>query len=85
MEDTHLVFPGQLWSEGESIGAVIAVSSDQAEIGFEKDPTGRIETSHLMLKANQSVALHRNSEAVVVAKDKRKRMFTVLSGGPGGA
>jgi hypothetical protein len=77
-EDTQLALPGELVRDEEQIGSIIEVDDD-AEIGFRQRPDGSFEAIILSLRAGHAVALHRSSDAVLLAEDDRERIFFVVS------
>jgi hypothetical protein len=76
IEDSEIVFPGEIIGDTEQVGSIIDADED-AEIGFQQRPDGTNERIILRLKAGQTVTLHRGSHALL-GSDLKERVFYVL-------
>jgi hypothetical protein len=78
IQDSELIFPGEIFREGEQLGSIIE-TDDEADIGFQQRPDGTFERIILRLKAGQAVTLHRGSDTLLGGTDVAERVFYVLS------
>lgn len=69
-QSTTIVFPGTLVNENETIGAVIEVSDDNAEIGFAPSSEQEQPFNNIVVRLRTGVQLRlrRASEAVALAE-----------------
>jgi hypothetical protein len=77
IEDSEIIFPGEIFREGEEIGSVIE-ADDDADIGFHQRSDGSFDKIILRLKAGQTATLHRGSQALL-GGDVTERVFYVSS------
>jgi len=78
VSETQLVLPGGLWVQGQALATVIEVSDDDARIAVDQAGDGSVRKIHVFLKPGQHVILHRNSEAIALAKEAREIQLNVL-------
>ena len=80
-EETQLILPGALWVQGQALGSIVEVSDDGARVAIDQSNDGSITRIRVFLKPGQCVTLHRNSEAVAIAKNSKQIALQVLQSG----
>ena len=79
IEDSEIIFPSEIFREGEELGSVIE-ADDDADIGFHQRPDGSFDRIILRLKAGHTATLHRGSQTLL-GGEVAERVFYVLSAG----
>lgn len=71
-EETQFILPGALWVDGEAIRTVIDVSDDNVRLAIDQSDDGRVKSFHIYLEPGQYITLHRSSEAIAIALEKKE-------------
>lgn len=77
-EDLVVLLPGGILVADAPIQSVIEAPAD-VRIGFDPAADGKgFETIRIALRSNDTLTLHRSSQAMVLSEDARPRVFRVI-------